>query len=86
MQETDQLNIEGLPLLESLRRFRKVQEACFGQELEDGYEQKIKEFSQVYRSLENMSITPKRHIVEHHIIDFFKVIGEKKHGLGFYSE
>ena len=35
MQESDQLKIEGLPLLESLRCFSKVQDACFGQELKE---------------------------------------------------
>ena len=73
-------------MLESLRSFGKVQEACFGQELKEGYEQRIKEFSQVYRSLEDKRITPKVHIVEHHIIDFFRETREKEHGLGFYSE
>ena len=33
MSEPDDLKIEGLALLESLRCFRKVQEACFGLEL-----------------------------------------------------
>ena len=32
-----------------------------------------------------MSITPKIHILEHHIIDFFAE-KEESHGLGWYSE
>lgn len=86
MQESDQLKIEGLPLLESLRCFSKVQDACFGQELKEGYENCIEQFSKVYRSLDNMTITPKIHIVEHHLLDFFNKIGEKGRGLGWYSE
>ena len=86
MQESDELKIEGLSLLESLRCFSKVQDACFGQELKEGFENVIKQFCQVYRSLDNMSITPKIHIVEHHIVDFFREIGDKEHGLGWYSE
>ena len=86
MQESDELKIEGLSLLESLRCFSKVQDACFGQELKEGFENVIKQFCQVYRSLDNMSITPKIHIVEHHIVDFFREIEDKEHGLGWYSE
>lgn len=86
MQESDQLKVEGLPLLQSLRQFRKVQEACFGQYLQEGYEQTIQEFSKMYKSLDNMTITPKVHIVEHHLSDFFKEMGEAKYGLGWYSE
>ena len=32
-----------------------------------------------------MSVTPKIHIVEHHIVDFLKRKGEE-HGLGWWSE
>ena len=72
MDARDELKVEGLELLESLRCFRKVQEACFGQDLRDNYEHCIKKFSKTYRGLNNMSITPKIHIVERHIIDFFR--------------
>ena len=86
MEESDQLKVEGLPLLQSLRAFRKVQEACFGQYLQEGYEQHIEVFSRVYNALENMTITPKIHIVEHHLVDFFREMEDSKHGLGWYSE
>ena len=59
LTEPDHLKLEGLELLESLRCFRKVQEDCFGQELKDGYEASIKKFSQTYRGLKGMTITPK---------------------------
>ena len=32
-----------------------------------------------------MTITPKIHIIEHHIVDFIKLKGEE-HGLGWWSE
>ena len=38
MLESDQLKVEGLPLLQSLQQYRKVQEACFRQYLQEGYE------------------------------------------------
>ena len=72
MEAPDEQKVEGLPLLESLRCFRQVQEACFGQQLKDNYEDCIKKFSKTYRGLDNMSITPKIHIIEKHIIDFFR--------------
>ena len=37
-------------------------------------------------SVENMTVTPKIHIVEHHLIDFFNQLNENKHGLGWFSE
>ena len=86
MKESNQLMIEGIPLLESLKCFSKVKEACFGQELHDGYEDCINQFSKVYRSLDNMTITPKVHIVQHHLVDFFQQGNEIVHGLGWYSE
>lgn len=85
LAESDDLKIEGLDLLESLRCFKAVQEDCFGQELRDGYKDSIRRFSNTYRGLKNMSITPKIHILEHHIPDFFSE-KEESHGLGWYSE
>ena len=47
-----------LPFVETLRRFDKVVDACFGQKLDRHYQADITSFSQQYRSL-NISITPK---------------------------
>ena len=86
MSEPDDLKIGGLALVESLRCFQKVQETCFSQVLvKDQYEEAIKKFSATFRGLEDMSITPKNHIVEHHIVDFLKRKYETN-GLGFWSE
>lgn len=89
MKESDDLKVSGLALLESLRSFQKVQETCFGQFLKEGYESSISEFSRVYKALdmEKMTITPKIHIIEHHLVDFFNEVGgTEQHGLGWYSE
>ena len=45
----------------------------------------ISKFSATYRNLTDMSITPKIHILEIHIVDFLKRKREP-HGLGFWSE
>ena len=86
LKESNELVLEATPLLESLKAFSKVKDACFGQELHEEYIDFIKHFSSVYRSLNNMTITPKIHIVEHHLVDFFEQMGETGHGLGWYSE
>ena len=81
----DDLRIKGLAMVVSLRCFQQVQESCFGQILRDDYKECIKMFSDSYRDLENISVTPKIHIVEKHILDFFKD-KDDDFGLGFYSE
>ena len=53
--------------------------------MKEVYEERIKKFSQTYQKLENRSITPKIHIVQHHVIDFLKRKGEE-YGLGQWSE
>ena len=85
LAEPDNLKVEGLALLESLRCFRKVQEDCFGQELKEGYEASIQKFSETYHGLDDMTITPKIHILEHHVIDFLSE-RDDSHGLGWFSE
>ena len=86
MRSPDSLKIEGLPVLHSLRCFREVKVSCFGQELKkDIYENCIEKFSQVYMSIEGSVITPKIHIIQHHVRDFLKRKGEI-HGLGWWSE
>ena len=77
MQESDQMKILGLPLLESLKCFSKVQDAYFRPDLKEGFEKCIQQFSLVQK--------PGQY--EHHLQDpFFRGIGEKNHGLGWYSE
>ena len=86
MNQPDTLKIEGLALIESLRCFEKVQQCCFGNELnKDSYEDAIEKFSAAYRALEGIAITPKVHIVEKHVVDFLKR-KQEQHGLGWWSE
>ena len=40
----------------------------------------ISKFSETYRNLNNMSVTPNIHIIEHHIIDSLKR-KQEEHGL-----
>ena len=44
--------------IQVLRAFREVQEACFGKELKPDFEEKIQNFSKLYRQL-GISVTPK---------------------------
>ena len=48
------------------------------------FKAKINLFSNLYRQLD-ISVTPKVHILESHITDFYE-ISEEKVGLGFFSE
>ena len=57
-QESDSVKLAGLPYVAVLRAFRLVQTACFGQELQQDYREKIQQFSKLYRDLE-ISVTPK---------------------------
>ena len=75
-QESDSARVAGLPFVEMLRSFRAVQESCFGMQLKPDYKAKIARFSKLYREL-GISVTPKVHIVENHIVDFFEKTGEE---------
>ena len=76
--------VKCLPFVETLKKFNGVVSACFGQELDPTYEEKITQFSQLYRSL-GCTVPPKVHIVEVHVAQFLKMRGEK-YGLGMLSE
>ena len=45
----------------------------------------IEKFSKAYKELDNISITPKVHLVIHHIKDFFALKRYKK-GLSYWTE
>ena len=74
----------AMPFVETLRIFDRVVTACFGQILNQSYNQEIAKFSDKYREL-NISVTPKVHVVEKHVPEFLKQKGEIA-GLGFWSE
>ena len=73
-----------VPFVKTLEQFNLVRETCFGQELLPGCKDAVKEFSKQYRSL-GISIPPKVHIVESHLIEFLEDKGEE-HGAGYWSE
>ena len=75
---------KGLPFVETLRLLDKVVTACFGQTLAPDYEKHIENFSKQYRTL-GISVTPKVHVIEKHVVEFLKRKGEVA-GLGFWSE
>ena len=64
--------VKCLPFVETLRKFNGVVSACFGQELDPTYEEKIAQFSQLYHSL-GCTVPPKVHIVEVHVVQFLKI-------------
>ena len=75
---------KALPFVEALRLLDRVVTSCFGQGLALDYEECVKAFSNQYRTL-GISVTPKIHIIEQHVVEFLKAKGEVA-GLGFWSE
>lgn len=75
-------NLPSLKYVDTLSKFKNVVEACFGTKLKPGYNNKIELFKRSYLDLK-ISITPKVHVVFHHIEDF---CSRQKDGLGFFSE
>jgi len=71
-----------LPFVETLHHFNSVVTGCYGFDLVEDYEQRIRLFQDSYAAL-GLSITPKIHAVMFHIIDFCKHNGR---GLGLWSE
>ena len=45
----------------------------------------ISSFTEAYTAIPDISVTPKVHIIMHHLTEFFNIKG-KDHGLSFYSE
>ena len=78
-----------LALIDCVQEFEKVVASCFGQTLEDGYEEKIGSFLAKYKSLPGgLSVSLKVHLLSH-----IKLFLERKFsqgyprcGLGFFSE
>ena len=82
-QIADQENVYSVQkYVHILRCLYKVVTSCFGMELDKEYEIHIQEFKDVYVNL-GISITPKVHILVHHVSDF---INKHNRSLGWYSE
>ena len=77
--------VKGLPFVNAFRAFKDVQESCMGLELCCDWIESIEKFSKAYKELDNISITPKVHLVIHHIKDFFALKGYEK-GLSYWTE
>ena len=68
--------------IEAFRSFNKVVHGCFGTHLSDDFAESIAQFQRSCEVLP-ISITPKMHIVFHHVREFIESQG---HSLGLYSE
>ena len=66
----------------AFRLFNDVVDACYGDELQENYTTKIKEFSLAYKKL-GINITPKIHAVMFHVEEFCSLTGR---GLAPWSE
>ena len=71
------------PYVDLMDSLNSVILACFGNELEDDYEEKIKVFTSKFRSMNISKRMTKAHILDQHVIPFLKTKGR---GLGFYNE
>ena len=69
--------------IEVLRKFDAVVKSCFGSDLEDDFLDKIQQFQDSYLAIPNASVTPKIHVVFHHIKDF---VNRHMSPLGIYNE
>ena len=56
----------------ALKAFNQVRKSCFGEELDGDYREKIAEFESAFRDigLDLQPVTPKVHVVLHHLADF----------------
>jgi len=68
--------------VDAFRSFNNVVDACYGDELQENYTTKIKEFSLAYKKL-GINITPKIHAVMFHVEEFCSLTGR---GLAPWSE
>ena len=78
--------IEVLPFVEALKAFRRVVASAFGCVLFDSFNVDISNFSTCIMDLQALNlltITPKMHIVMHHVREWCEQSGE---GLGIHSE
>ena len=76
--------VRAIHFAKTLRLFNNVVEACFGQELDLNFREKILRFEDQYRMLD-ISVTPKVHMVFSHISDFLK-LKDYVSGLGQWTE
>ena len=56
--ESDDVLLNGLPIIHAFRSFSQVVDSCFGVGLKTGYEEAIREFKRCYLAL-GITVTPK---------------------------
>ena len=69
--------------------FNEVKHTCFGTRILGDYKTAIQNFTTLYRGLQKISVPPKVHIVEKHIVQFLdrkKAEGFDDHGLAYWGE
>ena len=72
-----------------LDAFNDVKHACFGTKIMGDYKAAIQKFSTLYRGLQNISVPPKVHMIEQHIVQYLdrkKAEGFEQHGLAYWGE
>ena len=76
-----------LSLVAVLHAFKEVVDKCFGKHVVPGYKEAICSFSQLYRKVVGLSVTPKVHCLEAHAGQFLDMQKEKYNGfgLGYWS-
>ena len=84
-QQGEAIMIKGAPYVAVMRAYLAVQSSCMGSELKTDYIKTISSFTEAYTAIPDISVTPKVHIIMHHLTEFFNIKG-KDHGLSFYSE
>ena len=72
----------AFPFIDAFDAFNEIRKACFGQELQSGFEQKIDVFEATIKAV-GVSITNKIHCIYDHVIPFCNKHGR---GLGFFLE
>ena len=81
-------NIQGVACV--LEAFNAVKHSCFGMEIRGDYREEIARFSTLYRRLPGITVPPKIHILESHIVGFLerkKAEGFPEHlGLAYWGE
>ena len=82
LAETNSVH-QTFSIIEAFKCFNLVVEACFGFILQPDFDEKIEAFKRSYLMIPGASVTPKVHMVFHHITDF---ISRKGSPLGPYSE
>ena len=65
-----ELSVKVKAVAPVLEAFNRVKHSCFGERIKGDYVADIAQFSKLYRSLPKISIPPKVHLVEEHVVQF----------------